>query len=80
MSRESSSTMTPPDPAMEPAAVSESKSIGISLIDNSCSTVDPSGCFCLSLKRSSARKTLAELPPGMTALRVLPKFRPPAMS
>src|SRR6266403_5916853 len=68
ISRESSSTITPPDPAIEPAAASESKSIGISSIDISRSTVNPSGCFCLSLNRSSARRTLAELPPGMIHL------------
>src|SRR5206468_1139363 len=67
MSRESSSTITPPEPAIDPAAVSESKSIGISSIDISRSIVDPSDCFCLSLNRSSARKTFAELPPGITA-------------
>jgi hypothetical protein len=33
MSRESSSTITPPEPAIEPAAARESKSIGISSID-----------------------------------------------
>jgi hypothetical protein len=64
MSRESSSTMTPPEPAIEPQAASESKSIGISSIEISRSTVDPSDCLSFSLKRSSARNTLAELPPG----------------
>src|SRR5437762_112256 len=67
ISRESSSTITPPEPAIDPAAASESKSIGISSIDISRSIVDPSVCFCLSLNRSSARRTFAELPPGITA-------------
>ena len=65
---------------MEPAAVSESKSIGISSIDISRSMVDPLGCLCLSLNRSSARKTLAELPPGMTAFNFRPDRNPPAIS
>ena len=72
MSRESSITMTPPEPAIEPAAASESKSIGISSIDISRSIVEPSACLCFSLNRSSARKTFAELPPGMTAFSLRP--------
>src|SRR6266542_3277204 len=54
MSRESSSTITPPEPAIDPAAARESKSIGISSIDISRSIDAPSGCFCLSLNRSPA--------------------------
>ncbi len=49
----SSITITPPEPAMVPAAISESKSMRTSI--------------------SSAVSTLAEIPPGMTAL----SFRPP---
>ena len=53
---------------MEPAAVSESKSIGISSIDSSRSTVDPSACLCLSLNRSPARKTAKTKQPSATEL------------
>ena len=63
--------MTPPEPAIEPAAASESKSIGISSSETSRS---------FSLKLSPARKTFAELPPGMTALILRPGFGPPAIS
>jgi hypothetical protein len=50
MSRESSSTITPPEPAIEPAAARESKSIGISSIDISRSIVEPSVCLSFSLE------------------------------
>src|SRR6478752_7070323 len=61
ISRESSKTMTPPEPAIDPQAARESKSIGISSMEISRSIVDPSACFSFILKRSSARRTLAEL-------------------
>ena len=52
----SSITMTPPEPAIVPAACSESKSIATSI--------------------SSAVSTLAEIPPGITALSVCPRRTP----
>ena len=52
----SSITITPPEPAIVPAASSESKSIATSI--------------------SSAVSTFADIPPGITALRLCPRRTP----
>ena len=80
MSRVSSSTITPPEPAIEPTAARVSKSIGMSSMVIVLSAIEPSACFSLILNVSSARKTLAELPPGMTAFNLRPGFIPPQKS
>ena len=77
MSRESSITMTPPEPAIDPAAASESKSIGISSIDISRSIVEPSGCFSFSLNRLVGAQDFRGAAAGNDRLQscVPPSFR-----
>ena len=65
--------ITAPEPDIEPAAMGPSKSRGTSSI----SQLNDSPVFNLPVKRSPARQTLAEDPPGMTACRLRPSRRPP---
>ncbi len=76
MSTESSITMTPPEPPMDPHEASESKSIGMSSTPHS--TIEPFGC--LILNRSPNRRIFDEEPPGMTALNWRPGRGPPQIS
>ena len=75
MGRESSITMTPPDPAIDPQAAMVSKSIGTS-------SRPISTCWSprLTLNTSPALNTLADDPPGITALSLRPGRRPPHRS
>ena len=75
MSVESSITMMALEPLMLPACNQRIEIIG--QIEHVDSTVPCRRPFCLSLNFSPALKTLAEDPPGMTALSFRPSRRPP---
>ena len=76
MERESSMTMTAPEPDMEPCRAMLSRSSGMS--KKVIFPMVPSG-FC-TLYSASVRMTLEEEPPGITALNWRPSRGPPQTS